>query len=61
MGGVPFSSKYHCSASTSLSIVFTVSCFLILAHFIHINGDQPNISDLNVRAMPRGGSALFST
>ena len=48
MGGVPFSSKYHCSASTSLSIVLTVSCFLFLAHFIHINGDQPNISDLKV-------------
>ena len=39
MGGVPFSSEYHGSASTSLSIVFIVYCFLILAHFILINGD----------------------
>ena len=61
MGGVPFLFKYHCSSSTSLSIVFKVSFFLNLAHFIHINGDQPNISDLKVRAMRSGGSTLFST
>ena len=61
MGGVPFSSKYHCSASTFHSIVFTVSCFLFLAHFIHINGDYPNISDLKVRVMRRGGGTLSST
>ena len=39
MGGGPFSCLYHCSAYTSLLIVFIVFNFLILAHFIHINGD----------------------
>ena len=39
MGGGPFSCLYHCSASTSIVIVFIVLHFLILAHFIHINGD----------------------
>ena len=48
MGGVPFSCQDHCSASTSILIVFTLSHFPILAHFIHINGDWANISDLKV-------------
>ena len=39
MGGRPFSYLYHCSASTSLVIVFIVFPFDILAHFIHFNGD----------------------
>ena len=39
MGGGPFSCLYHCSASTSLLIVFIVLTFHILAHFIHFNGD----------------------
>ena len=57
MGGGHFSCKYHCSTSRSILIVFTVSNFPILAHFIHINGDKPNISDLKVRATSREGAA----
>ena len=57
MGGGHFSCRYHCSASISILIVFTVSNFPILAHFIHINGDWPNISDLKVRGMSTEGAA----
>ena len=57
MGGGHFSCRYHCSASISILIVFTVSNFPILAHFIHINGNWPNISDLKVRGMSTEGAA----
>ena len=59
MGGVPFSCRYHCSTSTSILIAFTVSNFPILAHFIHINGDQPNISDLKVPSSKEGAAPCF--
>ena len=57
MGGGHFSCRYHCNSSISILIVFTVSNFPILAHFIHINGDWPNIYDLKVRATSREGAA----
>ena len=57
MGGGHFSCKYHSNSSISILIVFTLSIFPILAHFIHINGDWPNISDLKVRATSREGAA----
>ena len=57
MGGGHFSCRYHCSTSISILIVFTVSNFPILAHFIHINGDWPNISDLKVRGTSTEGVA----
>ena len=60
MGGGPFSYLYHCSASTSLVIVFIVFPFDILAHFIHFKWRLAKIlSDLKVQRTSRGGGALF--
>ena len=57
MGGVSFSFKYHCSASTSMqqcSQCF-ISYFWLISYII--NGDQRNISDLKVR----GGGGTWSS
>ena len=56
MGGVPYSWPHHCNASISLFIFSIVINFLILAHFIHFNGDWPNVSDLKVRGTSTEGA-----